>query len=224
MQERVRRTRTAKRPTICRGARGSFSIPPHRKSFGQGSFLSDAAGEPLATSVFLPGAPAFRGSGPLQRGIVSLLSNLRPGSRRSPGLSNASSPSPRPVPAWVSPVDPPRSNPGLSVFRPRSSATPGVPCSGFCEADFSTPTFAFAVTRGGDGVSFFVMACSFSYSLVCDRLRHQPTMRQTAGLQTLGPRAWPVVAFSKATKVLIARSVASATLPSNHTPRFHSRC
>jgi hypothetical protein len=223
MQDRVPRTRPVRPPSMDRMAGGSFATTTHRKSFGQKSF-PDAAGEPLATSDFLPDALALRGSGSLQRGIVSLLSNLRPGSRRSPSLSNASSPSPSPVPAWVSPVEPPRSNPGLSIFPPRSSATPGVPCSGLCEADFSTPAFPFGVTRGVDGVSFFVRACSFSYSLVYDRVRHQPTMRQTAGSETSGPRAWPVVAVSKTTKVLIAGTVASATLPSEYTPRFHSRC
>lgn len=70
----------------------------------------------------LAGSEVLWVSGPCQRGIVSSLSGLRPGSRLSPALSKASLPSPKPVPACVSPEDPPRSKPGLSISSTGSAA------------------------------------------------------------------------------------------------------
>ena len=85
----------------------------------------------LRRAVFLEGLVGPSGSDPPQRGIVSLLSGRRPGSRLSPGVSDKSLPRPKPVAACVCPEDPPRSKPGRSIFFPLSSTAWGSACTCF---------------------------------------------------------------------------------------------
>jgi len=117
----------------------SFAIPlsigasPSHRAF----FVSGGDGV-LAPSVFLSDAVRSCGWGPPQRGIVRSLSNLRPGSLRSPGASNASLARGSHVPACVSPEDPPRSKPGLSIPWPRSLAEGDSSCAWLAAAGFPT--------------------------------------------------------------------------------------
>jgi len=109
------------------------------------------------THSYLTGVIVPFGSGPLHRGIVNLASGFRPGSRRSPAVSNASSPRPKPVPAGVSPEDPPRSKPGLSIPWPRSLAVGDSTRAGFFGTDLTIPSVAADDTDEVDSFSLFFM-------------------------------------------------------------------
>ena len=69
----------------------------------------------ICNDYFFGRGGAFARLGPLQRGILSLPLVRRSGRLRSKRFSPASSPKSRPVPALVSPVEPPRSKPGRSM-------------------------------------------------------------------------------------------------------------
>jgi hypothetical protein len=226
MQDRAPRTRPVRPPSMDRMAGGPFATTTHRKSFSQASF-SDAAGEPLATSVFLPGAPAFRGSGPLQRGIVSLLSSLPSG---EPSVARRYQTHLRQVPDQSRHGFRRLTRPDQSRacrFSVHGHQLCGVPCSGFCKADFSTPAFAFGVTRGSrmafDFLSWRVPFHIRWFATGCATSRR---CAQTASLEAPGPRAWPVVAVSKDHQgsERKKRRIRDMATTLNYTPRFHSRC
>ncbi len=139
--------------------------------------------------VGLTGGCVSRGAGPLQRGMVSLLSGRRPGSRLSPGVSKASVPSPRPEPAWVSPEDPPRSKPGRSIPWPRSLAVGGAFCAGFFAAALSLPS-GFAAAA--DGFPLFFISLTLRLSL--EFRPCAPPMPRLMACKTHRPCPMPLVA------------------------------
>jgi hypothetical protein len=85
---------------------------------------------------------------------------VKPSPRKPPfaGVSNASLPRPRPVPACVSPEDPLRSKPGLSIPWPRSWAEGGVSYAWFVTTGFSVGSGSTEDTDDLIGFSFFFMS------------------------------------------------------------------
>ncbi len=146
---------------------GSLATPPGiGASPRQRAFFFFGVDGVSAPAVFSSDAVVSRGSGPPQRGIVRSLSSLRPGRLRSPGVSNASLPRPRPVPACVSPEDPPRSRPGLSIPWPRSLAERDSSCACFFATGFPILSVSAEDTEDVDGFSFCFMSSIFRMSLV----------------------------------------------------------
>jgi hypothetical protein len=138
---------------------GSFAAPlrigasPYRYAF----FVCGVEGF-LAPAVFLSDAARSRGSGPPQRAIVRSLSSLCPGSRLSLACRTHLCQGPRPVPACVSPEDPLRSKPGLSIPWPRSWAEGGVSYAWFVTTGFSVGSGSTEDTDDLIGFSFFFMS------------------------------------------------------------------